>query len=41
MEMPDNYDRSGKVTMGIVIGVIDILAMVVAITILCRADFRF
>jgi len=40
MEVDVKYDRSAKATMGIVIGIIDIVAMIIVIAILCTANFR-
>jgi hypothetical protein len=40
MEVDGKYDRSEKVTMGIVIGIIDIVAMIIVIAILCTMNFR-
>ena len=34
-------DYSERATVGIVIGVIDIIAMLVVITVLCTANFQF
>ena len=40
MEADGKYERSEKATVGIVIGIIDIVAMIIVIAILCTTNFR-
>jgi hypothetical protein len=40
METDSEYERSERVTAGIVIGIIDIVVLIIVITILCTANFR-
>jgi hypothetical protein len=35
------YERSERATVGIVIGIIDIVVMIIVIAILCTANFKF
>ena len=41
MKASDNYDLSDTVTTGIVIGIIDLIAILAVVTFLCTAEFRF
>ncbi len=41
MKNTGDYEPSEAVTTGIVIGIIDIVAMIVVIAILCLTDFGF
>jgi hypothetical protein len=41
MKTRETIDHSETATTGIVIGIIDLLAMIIVIVILCTADFGF